>query len=69
MRYKAVRYVLYDDNLYRWGFNQPLLKCVDDKERQYVFGKIHKGMRKSRAGALASPESPTPGILLANDEK
>ncbi|XP_074374593.1 uncharacterized protein LOC141715004 [Apium graveolens] len=30
-RYQAAKYVVYDEVLYKRGFNQPLLRCVDKK--------------------------------------
>lgn len=39
--YKVIRFVLYDDNLYRRGFNQLLLKFVDEEEG-HVVGEIHE---------------------------
>ncbi|XP_074346650.1 uncharacterized protein LOC141685449 [Apium graveolens] len=32
LRYQAARYVVYDEVLYKRGFNQPLLRCVDEEE-------------------------------------
>lgn len=49
IKYKATRYLIYDDILYRRGFNQPFLKCVDDKEGEYILGEIHEGVCENHA--------------------
>lgn len=50
IKYKAIRYIIYDDNLYRRGFNQPLLKCVDDKEGECILGENHERVCGNHAG-------------------
>lgn len=42
MRYNAIRYILYDNNLYCRWFNQPLLRLVDEKKGEYILGEIHE---------------------------
>lgn len=42
LRYQAARYVMYDIMLYKRGFNQPLLKCVDEKEGSYILREVHE---------------------------
>ena len=44
LRLKAVRYILYDGQLYKRGFSTPLLKCVDLKEGNYIVWEIHEGI-------------------------
>ncbi|XP_074355930.1 uncharacterized protein LOC141695592 [Apium graveolens] len=39
-RYQAARYVVYDEVLYKRGFNQPLLKCVDEEEGNYILWEV-----------------------------
>ncbi|XP_074353997.1 uncharacterized protein LOC141692932 [Apium graveolens] len=36
LHYQAARYVVYDEILYKRGFNQPLLRCVDEEEGNYI---------------------------------
>ncbi|XP_074374821.1 uncharacterized protein LOC141715244 [Apium graveolens] len=36
VKYQAARYVIYDEILYRRGFNTPLLRCVDGEECSYI---------------------------------
>ena len=44
MRYKAARYTLYEEKLYRRGFNQPLLKCVDEEDGRFILKDVHEGV-------------------------
>ena len=39
---KAIRYVLYDDKLYRRGYSMPLLKCATPSEAKYIVREIHE---------------------------
>ncbi|XP_074324167.1 uncharacterized protein LOC141661082 [Apium graveolens] len=40
LRYQAVKYVEYDGVLYKRGFNQPLLRCVDLEEGNYILREV-----------------------------
>ena len=55
LRYKVARYTIYDGSLYKRGFNQPLLKCVDGKECEYILSEVHEGIcgNHSGGGSLA----------------
>ena len=44
MRYKVARYTLYEGKLYRRGFNQPLLKCVDKEDGRFILKDVHEGV-------------------------
>ncbi|XP_017239882.1 uncharacterized protein LOC108212672 [Daucus carota subsp. sativus] len=50
LRYKAARYVEYDGKLYKRGFNQPLLKCIDGDECTYVLREVHEGICGNHSG-------------------
>ncbi|XP_074358121.1 uncharacterized protein LOC141697580 [Apium graveolens] len=41
--YQAAKYVEYDGVLYKRGFNQPLLRCVDLEEGNYIHREVHEG--------------------------
>ena len=43
LKYKAAKYVEYNGKLYKRGFNQPLLKCMDREECTYVMREVHEG--------------------------
>ena len=44
LRLKAVRYTLYDDQLYKRGFSTLLLKCVDLEKGNHILQEIHEGI-------------------------
>lgn len=44
LRYRDSYYLLIDDVLYKQGHLLPLLKCLDDKEANYMLKKIYKGI-------------------------
>ncbi|XP_074374186.1 uncharacterized protein LOC141714571 [Apium graveolens] len=41
LRYQAAKYVEYDGILYKRGFNQPLLRCMDIEEGNYILREVH----------------------------
>ncbi|XP_074341770.1 uncharacterized protein LOC141679160 [Apium graveolens] len=55
LRYQAAKYVEYDGVLFKRGFNQPLLRCVDMKEGNYILREVHEGIcgNHSGGGSLA----------------
>ncbi|XP_074346702.1 uncharacterized protein LOC141685507 [Apium graveolens] len=55
LRYQAAKYVEYDGVLYKRGFNQPLLRCVDREEGNYILREVHEGIcgNHSGGGSLA----------------
>ncbi|XP_074377813.1 uncharacterized protein LOC141719323 [Apium graveolens] len=48
--YQAARYVVYDEVLYKRGFNQPLLRCVDEKKGNYILREVHEGICGNHSG-------------------
>ncbi|XP_074328131.1 uncharacterized protein LOC141666043 [Apium graveolens] len=42
LHYQAARYVIYDEILYKRGFNQPLLRCVDEEEGNYILREVQR---------------------------
>ncbi|XP_074336646.1 uncharacterized protein LOC141673810 [Apium graveolens] len=50
LRYQAARYVIYDEVLYKRGFNQPLLRCVDEEEGNYILREVHEGICGNHSG-------------------
>ncbi|XP_074336586.1 uncharacterized protein LOC141673743 [Apium graveolens] len=55
LRYQAAKYIEYDGILYKRGFNQPLLRCVDMEEGNYILREVHEGIcgNHSGGGSLA----------------
>ncbi|XP_074337100.1 uncharacterized protein LOC141674277 [Apium graveolens] len=50
LHYQAARYVVYDEVLYTRGFNQPLLRCVDEEEGNYILREVHEGIYGNHPG-------------------
>ncbi|XP_074326869.1 uncharacterized protein LOC141664814 [Apium graveolens] len=50
LRYQAARYVVYDEVLYKRGFNQPLLRYVDEEEGNYILREVHEGIFGNHSG-------------------
>ncbi|XP_074342397.1 uncharacterized protein LOC141679939 [Apium graveolens] len=50
LRYQAARYVMYDEVLYKRRFNQPLLRCVDKEEGNYILREVHEGIYGNHSG-------------------
>ena len=44
IRYKATRYLIINDQLYKRGFNLPYLKCLTPAEAEIIFQEIHEGV-------------------------
>ena len=40
LRWKATRYIIYDDKICRRGYSMPFLKCVTPSEANYIMRKI-----------------------------
>jgi len=39
------------DDLYKYGYDQPLLKCVTVEQAQYIIKKLHEGICGYHSGA------------------
>ncbi|XP_074356320.1 uncharacterized protein LOC141696023 [Apium graveolens] len=52
LRYQAAKYVEYDGILYKRGFNQPLLRCVDIEEGNYILREVHEGIYDNHSGVV-----------------
>ncbi|XP_030494776.2 uncharacterized protein LOC115710556 [Cannabis sativa] len=50
LRYPAAWYVIYDGRLYRRSFSQPLLKCIDGAECDYILHEVRGGICDNHAG-------------------
>ncbi|KAM0995336.1 hypothetical protein ACFX2A_010870 [Malus domestica] len=44
IRNKATRYLIINDQLYKWGFNLPYLRCLTPAEVKTVIREIHEGV-------------------------
>ncbi|XP_074356687.1 uncharacterized protein LOC141696445 [Apium graveolens] len=52
LRYQTAKYVEYDGILYKRGFNQPLLCCVDLEEGNYILTEVHEGICGNHSGVV-----------------
>ncbi|KAM1100355.1 hypothetical protein ACFX2B_006763 [Malus domestica] len=51
IRYKATRYLIINDQLYKRGFNLPCLRCLTLAEAKTVLWEIHEGVCGDHAGS------------------
>ncbi|KAM1257940.1 hypothetical protein ACFX2J_037437 [Malus domestica] len=51
IRYKATRYLIINDQLYKRGFNLPYLRCLTPAEAETVIREIHEGVCGDHAGS------------------
>ncbi|KAM2274238.1 hypothetical protein ACFX1S_044068 [Malus domestica] len=49
IRYKATRYLIINDQLYKRGFNLPYLRCLTPAEAKTVIREIHEGVCRDHA--------------------
>ena len=48
---RVARFTMLNDELYKRGFSQPYLKCVEEEEAKYILEKVHKGICGNHIGA------------------
>ena len=48
---RAARFTVLNDELYKRGFSQPYLRCVEEEEAKYVLEEVHKGVCGDHMGA------------------
>ncbi|KAM1757173.1 hypothetical protein ACFX11_006465 [Malus domestica] len=51
IRYKATRYLIINDQLYKRGFNLPFLRCLTPVEAETVIREIYEGVCGDYAGS------------------
>jgi len=47
---KAARYTMIGNDLYKRGYDQPLLKCVTAEQAQYIIKELHEGIYGYHSG-------------------
>ncbi|KAL0303534.1 UNVERIFIED_CONTAM: Gag-Pol polyprotein [Sesamum radiatum] len=50
LKFKATRFTIIGDDLYKRTVDGPLLKCLDEERAQYVLQEIHEGSCGNHAG-------------------
>ena len=48
---QATRFTVLNNELYKRGFSQPYLRCVEEKEAKYVLEEVHGGIYGGHIGA------------------
>ena len=48
---RAARFTVLNDELYRRGFSQPYLRCVEEEKAKYVLEEVHGGICGNHMGA------------------
>ncbi|KAM1106635.1 hypothetical protein ACFX2H_003422 [Malus domestica] len=51
IRYKATRYLIINDQLYKRGFNLPYLRCLTLTEVETVIREIYEGVCRDHSGS------------------
>ncbi|KAM2658172.1 hypothetical protein EV1_013474 [Malus domestica] len=51
IRYKATRYLIINDQLYKRCFNLPYLRCLTHVEAKTILREIHEGISGNHAGS------------------
>jgi len=49
--WKEARYTMIVDELYKWGYSQPLLKCVTKEQTGYIIREVHEGICGYHSGS------------------
>ena len=50
IHFRSVKYIFYDDKLYKRGLLAPLLRYVTNEEATYIMNEIHEGVCRNHAG-------------------
>ncbi|XP_050277971.1 uncharacterized protein LOC126719467 [Quercus robur] len=48
---RAARFTILNDELYKRGYSQPYLRCVEGEEDKYVLEEVHGGICRDHIGA------------------
>ncbi|KAL0405359.1 UNVERIFIED_CONTAM: Retrovirus-related Pol polyprotein from transposon gypsy [Sesamum latifolium] len=59
IKFKATRFTMIGDELYKRTINGPLLKCLDEKGATYVLREIHEGSCGNHSGARSLAQKVT----------
>ncbi len=51
VKMRAARFVIIDGALYRRGYSEPFLYCLNPGETNYILRKIHEGIASAHEGA------------------
>ena len=48
---QAARFMVLNEELYKRGFSQPYLRCVEEEEAKYILEEVHGGIFGHHMGA------------------
>ena len=48
---RATRFTVLNDELYKRGYSQPYLRCIEEEEAKYVLEEVYGGVRGDHMGA------------------
>ena len=51
LKVRAARFVLIKDVLYKRGFSRPYLRCLGNKEADYIMREVHEGVCGNHSGS------------------
>ena len=51
VRRRAARFTILNDELYKRGYSQPYLRCVEKEEARYILEEVHGGICGDHTGA------------------
>ncbi|KAL0411760.1 UNVERIFIED_CONTAM: hypothetical protein Slati_3765700 [Sesamum latifolium] len=69
VRFKANRFTLIGDQLYKCTVDGPLLKCLDNERARYVMKEVHEGSCGNHSGGrgrITGPKDRKAGLFLAH---
>ena len=49
VKVRSSRFTILNEELYKRGFSQPYLKCLDLEDAEYVLREIHEGVCKNHS--------------------
>ena len=48
-----IRFTVHKERLYKRGFFSPILKCIEERDAEYVLREVHEGACGNHIGARA----------------
>ena len=48
---RAARFTVLNDKLYKRGYSQPYLRCIEGEEAKYILEEVHEGVCGDHMGA------------------
>ena len=51
LRTRSTRFTVHKGRLYKRGFFAPILKCIEERDAEYVLREVHEGVCGNHNGA------------------